>query len=102
MSLIYYLAMIVFLLLCVLLCTVVLVQEGKSGGGMGGLGMGGADSGDSLFGTSTPEILRSFTGWLVFAFFAGCVVLSLWTTAFEHRRNVAPARFAIEDVQTTE
>lgn len=52
------------------------MQESKS------LGLGasfGGDSGDSLFGTSTAEVLKKFTAYLVAIFMIGSVVLSLWT-----------------------
>lgn len=48
------------------------------------MGMGatfGGDSGESLFGTSTPEILKKMTAWLAVAFLAGCILLSFWTGA---------------------
>lgn len=54
------------------------MQESKTSG----LGASfGGDSGESLFGTSTPEVLKKVTMWLAFIFFAGCLILSLWTGA---------------------
>lgn len=76
MTFLYYLFVFCFLLLAVVLCFVILIQESKSSG----LGASfGGDSGDSMFGASTPEILRKFTAYLAAIFMAGCVVLSLWT-----------------------
>lgn len=78
MTVIYYLFLFLFLFACFILCGVILVQESKSSG----LGASfGGDTGDSLFGTSTPEVLKKFTAYLVVIFLAGCVILSLWTAA---------------------
>lgn len=78
MTVIYYIALAIFLFVCLLLCGVVLMQESKSSG----LGSSfGGDSGDSLFGTATADVLKKITGWLALAFMAGCVILSLWTGA---------------------
>lgn len=78
MSTLYYLALILFLLISVLLCFVILIQESKS------MGMGasfGGDAGDSLFGTSTADVLKKFTAWLAAIFMAACIILSVWTSA---------------------
>jgi preprotein translocase subunit SecG len=76
MSIIYYLFLFLFLFICVILCAVILMQESKSSG----LGASfGGDSGDSLFGTSTPQVLKTFTAYLSVIFLGGCVILSLWT-----------------------
>jgi preprotein translocase subunit SecG len=78
MSILYFFAIFLFLLLCVLLGVVVLIQESKSSG----LGASfGGDSGDSLFGVSTPQILKTFTAYLIAVFMIACVVLSFWTSA---------------------
>ncbi|MFT4554654.1 MAG: preprotein translocase subunit SecG [Chlamydiales bacterium] len=78
MSFVYYLALIVFIIIAVLLCFVILIQESKS------MGMGasfGGDAGDSVFGTSTADVLKKFTAWLAVIFMGACIVLSLWTSA---------------------
>ena len=78
MTFIYFFAIFLFLFLCVILCGVILVQESKSTG----LGASfGGDSGDSLFGTSTADVMKKFTGWLSAIFLVSCVLLSLWTAA---------------------
>lgn len=78
MTVLFYFSLCIFLLVSFLLCAVVLMQESKSSG----LGSSfGGDAGDSLFGTATADILKKFTGWLAIAFMAGCVILSLWTSA---------------------
>lgn len=95
MTFLFYTFIVLFLLLCGLLCLVVLVQESKS------MGLGasfGGDTGDSLFGTSTAEVLKKFTGWLIFIFLASCVVLSLWTVGMGGRKTPS-AESVIEEVQ---
>lgn len=78
MSFLYYLAMVLFLILAVVLCGVILIQESKSSG----LGASfGGDAGESVFGAATADVLKRFTAWLVVIFFASCVVLSLWTSS---------------------
>jgi preprotein translocase subunit SecG len=84
MTVLYYLLLFLFLFLAVILCFVILMQESKSSG----LGASfGGDTGDSLFGTSTPEILKKITYWLSFAFLAGCIILSIWTGALGRGKN---------------
>lgn len=78
MTFIYIFSLILFMMLCAVLCFVILIQESKSSG----LGASfGGDSSDSLFGTSTADVLKKFTGWLAVVFLASCVLLSLWTSA---------------------
>ncbi|MBU6446283.1 MAG: preprotein translocase subunit SecG, partial [Verrucomicrobia bacterium] len=60
MMFLFYLFLFLFLLASLLLCFVILIQEAKS------LGLGasfGGDNSDSLFGTSTAEVLKRFTGY---------------------------------------
>ena len=95
MAFLYYVAIVFFLILCTLMCFVILIQESKSTG----LGSSfGGDAGDSLFGTSTADVLKKFTGWLAVAFFASCVILSLWTSAMGRSNEVNPA-FTMENIQ---
>jgi preprotein translocase subunit SecG len=78
MTTLYYLSIALFMILCVILCLVILVQESKS------LGLGasfGGDPGESIFGTSTAEVLKKITAWLAFVFMAACLLISLWTSA---------------------
>lgn len=78
MTAVYYLFLFLFLFISFILCFVILIQESKSSG----LGASfGGDTGDSLFGTSTPEVLKKITAWLSVIFLGGCIVLSLWTGA---------------------
>ena len=78
MSFVYFAAIFLFMILCLLLCFVILIQESKSSG----LGASfGGDTSDSLFGTSTADVLKKFTGWLAAIFLISCVLLSLWTGA---------------------
>ncbi|MGA8164854.1 MAG: preprotein translocase subunit SecG [Waddliaceae bacterium] len=77
---VYFFSIFLFMLLCLVLCFVILIQESKSTG----LGASfGGDTPDSLFGTSTADVLKKFTAWLAAIFFISCTVLSLWTSAME-------------------
>ena|ERR1700733_12537146 len=93
MTFIYFFAIFLFLFLCVILCGVILVQESKSTG----LGASfGGDTGDSLFGTSTADVMKKFTGWLSAIFLASCVLLSLWTSASARSKVVHDRESFIE------
>jgi preprotein translocase subunit SecG len=53
-------------------------QESKS------MGLGaafGGDASNSLFGTSTADVLKKFTSYLIIIFMISCIVLSLWSEA---------------------
>lgn len=92
----YFLTIALFMLLCVVICFVVLIQESKSTG----LGASfGGDTGDSLFGTSTADVLKTFTAWLAIIFLVACVLLSLWTTNMGHTKITTAAPFTIESSQ---
>lgn len=93
MSFLFYLTIFVFLGLCGLLCLLVLVQESKS------LGLGasfGGDPGDSLFGTSTADVLKKFTAWIACAFVIACVLLSIWSESLGTKSTAIP--YSIEEV----
>jgi preprotein translocase subunit SecG len=78
MTFLYFMTIFLFMLLCAMLCFLVLIQESKSSG----LGASfGGESGESLFGTSTADVLKKVTGWMALIFLIACVVLSLWTNA---------------------
>lgn len=94
MTVLFYLSIFLFMILCVVLCLVILVQESKS------LGLGasfGGDPGESLFGTSTAEVLKKFTGWLAVVFMVACVLLSIWSGSIGSQR-VKSLPTAIEDI----
>ncbi len=83
------------MLLCVLLCSVILMQESKTTG----LGTSfGGDSGSSLFGTATADVLKKFTGWVAVFFLALCVFLSLWTESIGQTSILSPT--AIEQIES--
>lgn len=95
MTVLFYLFLFVFLLVSVLLSFVILIQEAKS------LGLGasfGGDNSDSLFGTSTAEVLKRFTAYLSGAFLLSCLVLSFWTGSLGRNHAQAPM-IPIETVQ---
>lgn len=91
----YFSAIALFVLLCVVLCFVILIQESKSTGL--GASFGGAAA-DSVFGTSTAEVLKQFTAWLAVAFLASCVILSLWTSAMAQTKQSA-SQFPVESIE---
>lgn len=41
----------------------------------------GGDTSDSLFGTSTAQVLKKFTTYLAIIFMVSCVVLSVWSSS---------------------
>ena len=78
MTALFYVLLLLFLLICAVLSFAILIQEAKS------MGLGasfGGDSGDSLFGTSTAEVLKRFTAYLAGVFLLCCLILSLWSAA---------------------
>lgn len=86
MTFLYFFTITLFLILCAVLCFVVLIQESKSTG----LGASfGGDTTDSLFGTSTADVLKKFTAWLAVIFLASCLILSMWTAAMARSRTTA-------------
>lgn len=95
-SFLYFAAITLFILLSVVLCFVILIQESKSSGL--GASFGGAAS-DSLFGTSTADVLKTFTAWLAIVFFASCIILSLWTAALGRSKQVESVQFPIENLE---
>ena len=83
-----------FLLVTVVLCFSILIQESKS------LGLGasfGGDSGESLFGTSTADVLKKVTAWLAAFFLSGCILLSAWSES-SSPRPAKKAPYTIEEV----
>lgn len=95
MTFLYFLSIGLFMLLCALLCFVILIQESKSSG----LGASfGGEASDSLFGTSTADVLKTFTAWLALAFFVACLLLSLWTSSMAHTKanNTSPLMERVE------
>ena len=96
MMFLYFFMIALFMILCILLCGVILMQESKSSG----LGASfGGEASESLFGTSTADVLKRFTAWLALAFFIACVLLSLWTTALGRSKTTGPA-FTMEHIES--
>ena len=86
MTIVFYLFLTLFILLSFVLCFVILIQEAKS------LGLGasfGGDNSDSLFGTSTAEVLKRFTGYVAGFFLGSCLILSMWSSSLGCR-HLAP------------
>lgn len=83
-----------FVIVSVLLCGVILIQESKT------MGLGasfGGDAGSSLFGTSTASVVKKITAWLASLFFIGCILLSFWTSALGGSRVVSPYSTTADD-----
>ena len=92
MTFLFYLAVFFFLGICGLICLLVLIQESKS------LGLGasfGGDAGDSLFGTSTADVVKKFTAWMAVAFVVGCLLLSFWSENLAAK--AVPIPFSMEE-----
>ena len=95
MTFLFYVSIFAFMLIAMVLCLVILVQESKS------LGLGasfGGDPGESLFGTSTADVLKKFTAWLAVIFMVSCVLLSIWSASIGAQR-VKSLPTAIEELQ---
>jgi preprotein translocase subunit SecG len=93
MGFLFYLTLTVFLIVSAVLCLAILVQESKS------LGLGasfGGDAGDSLFGTSTADVLKKFTAWLGVCFLVFCIFLSIWSESVSHTSK-EPIPYSIEE-----
>ncbi len=76
MSVLYFSAIALFLILSLVTCLVILVQESKS------MGLGasfGGDPSDSLFGTSVAAVLKKITAYLGVSFLVFCILLSAWS-----------------------
>jgi preprotein translocase subunit SecG len=76
MTVLFYVCLFIFLFMSLILCFSILIQEAKS------LGLGasfGGDNSDSLFGTSTADVLKRFTAYLSGAFLLTCLILSFWS-----------------------
>jgi preprotein translocase subunit SecG len=99
MTTLFYICLFLFLFMCVLLSFAILIQEAKS------LGLGasfGGDNGDSLFGTSTADVLKKFTAYLSGAFLIVCLILSLWSGRLGRSDSMATVAPDVEEVQYTE
>jgi preprotein translocase subunit SecG len=77
MTFLFWLLLIVFVLVCIILCFLVLIQSDKGGGISGTIG-GGLGGASSLLGTQdTANILTKGTVIFGTAFFVLCVLMSL-------------------------
>lgn len=73
----YFFLIFLFLIFSAVLCFVILIQESKS------MGLGaslGGDAGNSVFGTSTAQVLKKLTAWMAVIFVVSCLGLSLWSS----------------------
>lgn len=84
MSFVFYFFLFLFLIVTVILAFVILIQDSKS------MGLGssfGGDAGDSLFGTSTADVLKKFTAYLLIIFVSFSLFLSLWTSSMVRKEQ---------------
>lgn len=73
MSVLFYIGLTLFLMICVLMTTIILLQESKT------MGLGasfGGDASTSLFGTSTADVLKTITAWMIAIFMLMSLFLS--------------------------
>jgi len=80
MIFLYYFSLILFVLICLITCFSVLIQESKS------MGLGatfGGESASAFFGASTADVLKKFTAILGGIFLASCLILSIWSAMIE-------------------
>ena len=80
MIILYYIALILFIIVCLITCFAVLIQESKS------MGLGasvGGESANAFFGASTADVIKKFTAVMGGIFLVSCLVLSLWSAAME-------------------
>ncbi len=78
MGVFFFICLSVFLIFCFLMTTIILLQEGKT------LGLGasfGGDASNSMFGTSTADVLKSITAWMIGIFMFFSLFLSVWSSA---------------------
>jgi len=90
----YYTVIALFLFLSLLLCSIIMMQEGKS------LGLGtafGGDTQDSLLGVSTAEVLKKVTAWMFATFMVLCIVLSFWTSSIAKRSPPKPKTESVQE-----
>ena len=93
MTFLFYFVLFCFIAVCGFLVLIIMLQEAKS------MGLGssfGGDSSDSLFGTSTAEVMKKITAYLAAIFLISCVVLSLWTASLGRTKKVSDPKAMIE------
>ena len=95
MMALYLIAITLFIILCLLLCFVILIQESKSSGL--GVALGGGDASDSVFGTSTADVLKKFTAYLAAIFMISCLLLTVWTQSLGRSKMESFSDLEIEE-----
>lgn len=93
MTALFYVFLVLFLFVCIVLCFSILIQEAKS------LGLGasfGGDAGDSVFGTSTAEVLKKFTAYAAGTFLITCLCLSFWSSSLGRGQAITSAATHVE------
>lgn len=93
----YIIATVLFIIISILLCTVILFQESKSFGM--GIGFGGSSE-TSMFGSSTADVLKKITQWLIITFVTICIFLTAWSASINKPNENVP--FGNETTKTEE
>lgn len=94
MIMLFYFGIFLFIVLALLLCVTILIQESKS------LGFGasfGGDSGSSVFGTATADVLKKTTAWMIALFLVSCLLFSYFAGGISSTPQIQPP--VIEGVQ---
>lgn len=93
-TVLYIATVFLFLIFSLILCMLVLAQEGRSTG----IGAAfGAEAASSLLGGSSAEILKKITGWAAIGFLFLCLFFSAWTSSWS--RPAAPSAYQSEPTQ---
>lgn len=93
----YSISFVFFLVISLVLCITIMVQEGKNMG-IGSAFMGG-DSQDSLFGVSTAQVFKKFTAWMIGIFLFLCTLLSFWTSSIGQKSSSIKSKVTVEHTQ---
>lgn len=96
MSVMFYILLGLFLLLCVVLTFTISIQESKSSGFAAFMG---SDRTDSVFGAATADVVKKFTGYLALFFLVGCLFLSIWSSSLgkTHSTYTLPPQALLPD-----
>lgn len=92
----FYFFIVLFFLLSLVLGMLVLIQESKS---MGLTSSFGSDGSSSLFGSSTPVVLKKLTAILGAFFLSSCLILSVWSSLLSPTPT-EPRPLSIESVDS--
>src|SRR5437763_12224797 len=84
----FYLTMILFVIICLFLMLLVLIQKGRGGGLASAFGGAG---GNTAFGSKTGDVLTWATSVVFGVFILLAVAANLFATQVHNKRSAAPA-----------